>query len=80
MGLQTISQPWGSPPGGGHTVKIRVPGEVLLEACKLAERVVPVRPVHPAVGQLLADAREGGCTVQATDLEVGLRLAVEAAL
>jgi DNA polymerase-3 subunit beta len=59
-------------------VKIRVPREALLEACKLADRVAPPRSVHPAVGQLLADAREGGCTLQATDLEVSLRLEVGA--
>jgi DNA polymerase-3 subunit beta len=50
----------------------------LLEACKLAERAVPVRPVSPVLGNLLVQAGDGACFVTGTDRTVSVRLPVPA--
>jgi DNA polymerase-3 subunit beta len=48
----------------------------LLEACKLAEKAVAVRPVDPVLTNLLLEASEGACFLSATDRMVGVRLPV----
>src|ERR1700733_849551 len=50
--------------------------EGLLAACQLASVAVAARDVKPILKNLKAIAGEHGCTLMATDLELGIRLEV----
>src|SRR3954466_6450877 len=51
--------------------------EGLLSACQLASAALPSRDVKPILKNLKAVARDGRCTLIATDQEVGIRLDVQ---
>jgi DNA polymerase-3 subunit beta len=57
-------------------MKALCPREALLAACQLASVAVPSRDVKPILRNLKMIAAEDGCTLLATDLELGVRLAV----
>ncbi len=57
-------------------MKIRSPREALLGACQSASVAVPSRDVKPILRNLKVIAAADGCTLLATDLELGVRLAV----
>jgi DNA polymerase-3 subunit beta len=63
----------------GETVmQIVIQRTPLLEACKLAERAVFARPVNKILGNLLLDARDGGCFLTGANQSVAVRLPVPA--
>ncbi|MBY0524994.1 MAG: DNA polymerase III subunit beta [Gemmataceae bacterium] len=57
-------------------MKAHCPREALLSACQLASVAVPSRDVKPVLRNLKAIAKADGCTLLATDLELGVRLEV----
>lgn len=58
-------------------MKIRSPKEPLLAAVQTAAAVVPSRSPKPVLTNVKFEADQGGAVVSATDLEVGIRAAVE---
>jgi DNA polymerase-3 subunit beta len=58
-------------------MKIRSPKEPLLAAVQTAAAVVPSRSPKPVLTNIKFEADQGGAVVSATDLEVGIRAAVE---
>jgi DNA polymerase III subunit beta len=58
-------------------MKIRSPKEPLLAAVQTAAAVVPSRSPKPVLTNIKFEADPGGAVVSATDLEVGIRAAVE---
>jgi DNA polymerase III subunit beta len=50
--------------------------EALLSAFQLVSAAIPVRDIKPILKNVKAIADEGGCTLMATDLELGIRLEV----
>lgn len=57
-------------------MKALCPREALLTACQLASVAVPSRDVKPILRNLKMVAGKDGCTLLATDLELGIRLTV----
>src|SRR5436190_24363884 len=57
-------------------MKATCPREALLSACQLASVAVPSRDVKPILRNLKMIASSDGCTLLATDLELGVRMAV----
>jgi DNA polymerase-3 subunit beta len=57
-------------------MKAICPREALLGACQLASVAVPSRDVKPVLRNLKMIAGKEGCTLLATDLELGVRLTV----
>jgi DNA polymerase-3 subunit beta len=57
-------------------MKALCPREGLLAACQLASVAVASRDVKPILKNLKAIAGEHGCTLMATDLELGIRIEV----
>jgi DNA polymerase III subunit beta len=57
-------------------MKAICPREALLTACQLASVAVPPKEVKPILRNLKAIAASDGCTLLATDLELGVRLVV----
>jgi DNA polymerase-3 subunit beta len=57
-------------------MKALCPREALLTACQLASVAVPSRDVKPILRNLKMLASNDGCTLLATDLELGVRMAV----
>src|SRR5262245_13973478 len=51
--------------------------EGLLAACQLTSAAMPAKDLKPILKNLKAVARDGRCTLIATDLEVGIRLDVQ---
>src|SRR5262249_14947300 len=51
--------------------------EGLLSACKLAAAAIKPRDVKPILRNLKAVADDGRCTLNATDLEIGVRIDVQ---
>lgn len=62
--------------GKESSMKALCPRETLLAACQLASVAVPTRDVKPILRNLKAIAEADGCTLLATDLELGIRIAV----
>lgn len=58
-------------------MKIRSPKEPLLAAVQAAAAVVPTRSPKPVLTNIKFEAGDGGAIVSATDLEIGIRAAVE---
>ena len=58
-------------------MKIRSPKEPLLAAVQAAAAVVPARSPKPVLTNIKFEAGDGGAIVSATDLEIGIRAAVE---
>jgi len=58
-------------------MKIRSPKEPLLAAVQTAASVVPARSPKPVLTNIKFEAESAGAVVSATDLEVGIRAAVE---
>jgi len=58
-------------------MKIRSPKEPLLAAVQAAAAVVPARSPKPVLTNIKIEAEPSGAVVSATDLEVGIRAAVE---
>src|SRR5947209_433752 len=46
----------------------------LLEACKLAEKAIPLRPVNPVMSNLLVRGKDGVCSLIGASPDVGVRL------
>src|SRR5271168_2456277 len=57
-------------------MKATCPREGLLSACQIAGVAVAARDVKPILSNLKAIAGPNGCTLLATDLELGIRLEV----
>src|SRR5271165_4583127 len=57
-------------------MKATCPREGLLSACQIARVAVASRDVKPILSNLKAVAGPHGCTLLATDLELGIRLEV----
>lgn len=57
-------------------MKALCPREALLSACQHVSVAVPTRDVKPILRNLKAIAEKDGCTLLATDLELGVRMAV----
>src|SRR5258708_23782601 len=57
-------------------MKALCPREALLAACQSAHVAVPSRDVKPILRNLKMIATADGCTLLATDLELGVRMAV----
>ena len=51
--------------------------EQLLASAQAAAQAVPTKEIKPVLQNLLLTARDGTCTLTATDLEVGVRTHVE---
>ncbi len=58
-------------------MKIRCPKEPLLAAVQTAASVVPARSPKPVLANVKLDATREGAVISATDLEVGIRVAVD---
>jgi len=58
-------------------MKIRSPKEPLFAAVQAAAAVVPARSPKPVLTNIKFEAGDGGAIVSATDLEIGIRAAVE---
>jgi DNA polymerase-3 subunit beta len=54
-------------------MKVAICRADLLEGCRLADRVLPERPVGPVAGHILLSADENGCTLHAADHDLTLR-------
>ena len=57
-------------------MKATCPREGLLSACQIAGAAVAARDVKPILSNIKAIASKKGCTLLATDLELGIRLEV----
>jgi DNA polymerase III subunit beta len=58
-------------------MKISASRDALVSRLQIAGRAVSARTAVPSLGGILVDARDGGLTLRATDMEVGLILSVE---
>ncbi|MBM4096894.1 MAG: DNA polymerase III subunit beta [Planctomycetes bacterium] len=59
-----------------HSMKLICQRESLLQGCQLASSVLPTKDIKPVLANIKIVAEPGRVTLQATDLELGLRLDV----